>query len=481
MTIDFHGYPIDRCAVACVRVSTEVQAERYGPVRQRGDIEREAAERDLHLVHWVEEAISGTNQERAVDNQFFDLARQYPGLNFIFSHPNRVGRHVEVTVGIARTIHRLGGTMYIAGVGSIKERRSWSQFLTESVGAEQDYSNIRYNLATGQEDKARRGLWPHGVQPWGYLLERDSRGVATLPRPVPELAAAVRRLFDLGELQGDTLTLDVMRSEGWPAPTAAGWTRKSIHNLLTNPHYTGVKVFRGITVSFEPIISPEQFARVQARRSERRTHSSGHGTNPLLLTGHLRCSVCGASLVRDVDSSRYTRVDGSQVDYGGYVLYRCYKGKRGQECTNKRRWREHVLDELCWATLSDTLSQPALLAQVAAPPPAPEVVPTGGRMAELESAIDRAWRPFANGRPGYSEAMAERMAAPYTTELLKLQREQAARPLPVPPDYEARSAEFRALLLTQRTPDQQRQLLRALNVRFFIGLDGVEGMTLTIP
>ena len=102
-------------------------------------------------------------------------------------------------------------------------------------------------------------------------------------------------------------------------------------------------------------------------------------------------------------------------------------------------------------------------------------------MAELEAAIDRAWRPFADGRPGYGETMAERMAAPYVAELLKLQREQAARPIPAPPDFEARSAEFRALLLTQRTQDQRRQLLRALNVRFFIGLEGVEGLTLTIP
>lgn len=166
-----------------------------GTARQRGDIEREAVERGLHLFHWVEEAISGTNQERAVDNQFFDLARQYPGLNFIFSHPNRVGRHVEVTVGIARSIHRLGGTVYIAGVRSTKDRRSWSQFLTESVGAEQDHSNLIYNLANSQDDKARRNLWPHGPLPWGYRLEHNDKRASL--RPVPELVPAIRRVFEL--------------------------------------------------------------------------------------------------------------------------------------------------------------------------------------------------------------------------------------------------------------------------------------------
>ncbi|GGR00044.1 recombinase family protein [Deinococcus ruber] len=465
-------------AIGGIRVSTDQQVDKYGPDRQRADIHREAERAGLDVTDWVEEAISGADDERAFENRYYQLAREHAGLNVIFSHPNRVGRHVEVTVGIARRIHGLGGTVWIAGIGSLRDRRNWKEFLRDAVDAENDYTNLVYNLETGREDKARRGLWPHGSPPWGYELERNSSGIAQLPRIVSERAAVVRRVFDLGELYGETHVLRVMQSEGWPAPTARGWSRRAVSSLLNNHHYTGVKIFRGIRVEFEPIITSEQFQRVQARRSERRTHSSAKGLeeNKLLLTGHVRCAVCDGSLVRDVDVSR--RKDGT---HRRLVLYRCWRGKRPDGCKNKRRWKEDDLDKLAWAALTRTLTQPELLAQVVAPLPTPDEAQPLARLAELETAIERAWQPFAAGRPGYSEAMAERIAAPFIAELETLRREQRSRPEPVAPDFEARAGEFRQLLERSRSLASKRQLLHALNVRISVGPEGIEGLRIEIP
>ena len=468
--------------IGAVRVSTDQQTEKYGPDRQRQDVLREAERAGLHITQWVEEAISGSDQERAAENLYYGLARQHPGVNVVFSHPNRVGRHVEVTVGIARRIHKLGGTVWIAGIGSLRDRRNWKEFLRDAVSAEEDHTNLVYNLATGQEDKARRNLWPHGAPPWGYRLERNDRGVSLRPVPIPELVPAIRRLFEVGETLGETGGLAAMISEGWPAPTAAGWTLKTFHNLLTNSNYTGVRVFRGIPITYEAIITREQFASVQRAREERRTHGGSHGTYTLLLTRHVFCAECGVGLLRQVNQGRYVTASGERKKSAVQVRYQCWKARgRAKVCANTHPWPVPTLDALCWAALRDAVTDPVRLAQVAAPVatgPRPDLT---SRIADSEAAIERAWRPFADGRAGYSEAVAERLAAPHVAELGRLSAEAQAEPTVDSRDFHARAAEFRALLADTESPEEQRELLRALNVRFYVGPEGVRRIALEVP
>lgn len=140
-----------------------MQATQYGPDRQRDDIALEAARHDLEIISWQGDAISGTNHERAADNAYFTLARQQHGLNFIFSHPNRVGRHVEANAGIVCQLHALGATVWIAGLGTLRDKRNWGYYLRDSVDAELDHANIVDQLARGKRSKAAAGRWPHGL------------------------------------------------------------------------------------------------------------------------------------------------------------------------------------------------------------------------------------------------------------------------------------------------------------------------------
>ena len=279
-------------AIGGIRISTQGQSDGYGPDRQREGIQQEADRSGLELIDWVEETISGADHDRAAENRYFTLARQRAGLNFIFSHPNRVGRHVEVTVGIAREIQRLGGTVWIAGLGSLRDARNWKAFLRDSVESEVDWGNLVNQMQAGKRGKAIAGRWPHSQPPWGYVLARDARGRSTLPVP-GEHAPAVRRLFELSEKQGYVQTLRTMIAEGWPAPTPAGWSKSTVETLLSNPRYTGRAVFSGITLHWEPIIPPEQYERLTAARAIRRRESVPKG-HQLLWSGHLRCTVCGA-------------------------------------------------------------------------------------------------------------------------------------------------------------------------------------------
>ncbi len=168
-------------AIGGVRVSTQGQTDGHGPDRQREGIQQEADRNGLELIDWVEETISGADHDRAAENRYFTLARQRAGLNFIFSHPNRVGRHVKVTVGIAREIQRLGGTVWIAGLGNLRDARNWKAFLRDSVDSEVDWGNLVGQMAAGKRGRALAGRWPHGRPPWGTCWPGMTGGEAPCP------------------------------------------------------------------------------------------------------------------------------------------------------------------------------------------------------------------------------------------------------------------------------------------------------------
>jgi DNA invertase Pin-like site-specific DNA recombinase len=456
-------------AIGGIRVSTSDQTNGYGPDRQREGIQQEADRNGLELIDWVEETISGADHDRAAENRYFTLARQRAGLNFIFSHPNRVGRHVEVTVGIAREIQRLGGTVWIAGLGNLRDARNWKSFLHDSVDAENEYAGLVSQMQAGKRGKALAGRWPHGRPPWGYVLARDERGRSTVPVP-GEHAAAVRRVFELSQAQGYVSTLRTMQAEGWAAPTAAGWTKSTIEVLLTNARYTGKAVFAGVTLHFDPIIAPEVFEQLQAARTLRSRESAPKG-EILLWSGHLRCSVCGGALGRH-------RISGGGRSYMYYRCWRAAEKAPAATCTNGKRWPLLATDEAWWALLTETLSDPARLPGLLPPFVPPASAPPPARVSELEEAIGRAWQPFAAGK--VSSDVAERLAAPYVAELARLKQEYTPAPAPPPPDYTELSASLLQAARQAETFEERRSLLDALDVRLYVGPEGIERVSLRV-
>lgn len=468
--------PAPQCVVGGVRVSRDIQGHRYGPERQRHDIQAAVERTGLVLWHWVEESVSGADHDRAAENLYYELARKHHGLNFMFSHPNRVGRHVEVTVGIARHIHALGGTVWIAGLGNLRDERNWKYFLREAAEAEIDYSNVVGQLYKGKRDKAVAGRWPHGAPPWGYKLARDERGDSILPVIDPATASAVRRVWELAETMGQVELVKTMRAEGWPAPTPeTGWTVGKVANILHARRYLGFVIFAGVRVDFPALVSEEQWERVHSKRAQRRIASGPRATD-MLLAGHVRCAVCGAGIGRDSH-----KTGGKQ-----YVYYRCWRARRGEAlrqghtpCSNTRNWRPEELEGLCWDELVQSITTPERLAQIIAPEVVVQAEPPPLRIQELEEAITRAWEPFAQGL--VPQSVAERLAAPFKAELEALRAEY--RPSSPPPgrNLDAQAEQFRQALAGELTFDQRRRLLAALDVRFMVGSNGLERLSVSIP
>ncbi len=103
--------------------------------------------------------------------------------------------------------------------------------------------------------------------------------------------------------------------------------------------------------------------------------------------------------------------------------------------------------------------------------------PPPARVEELEAAIARAWEPYAAGKVG--EAVAERLAAPYVTELAALRAEYAT-PTPPTPDYAATAEGLRVALPGTVSEVDKRELLQALDVRLYLGGEAAH-FTLNVP
>lgn len=159
--------------------------------------------------------------------------------------------------------------------------------------------------------RAKRGLVNGGTIPLGYEIDPDRNGHL---RVIPEEAEIVRLIF-LTFLKEETLarTVKALNDSGIKIPIRVSRHRykssplfriDSVHHILRNKSYIGVRVFKSKSelqeakAAWEPIIDEDIFQRVQKLLQKNRYRKRSHGSNrhPYLLSGHLFCKKCGNRL-----------------------------------------------------------------------------------------------------------------------------------------------------------------------------------------
>ncbi|WP_162243067.1 recombinase family protein [Deinococcus sp. Leaf326] len=470
-------------------MSTAAQADRYGPERQRSDILGEADRAGLRITDWIEESVSGADEERGLENQYFALARDHPGLRVIWSHPNRVGRHVEVTVGIVRRLHKLGAVVHIAGIGNLRDRRNWREFIRDAVEAENDYSTIVYNLSAGKFAKAQRNMWPHGKQPFGYRLVRDERGRSTTLEPHPDDAPVYRTIVEMSLAgHGAQAIADHLNQLQVPnirpigvGRQSYGWGGTPVRTILSNPRYLGRMEYTGpdgqtTTVTYPPLITPEQWQAVQEGTADRLRQRSSRSDYPALFAGHLTCSSCGSTMSLEVD-----RPVGAQKRYARYVCHwhnkRKARAARGQPlCLGETRWRVTTLDEMGWRFLVYNLTQPEILLQLldVGDLPLPDY---SRRLEEIDAEMAKVLDMSV--RLGLPESVALLRLVPLQEERARLQAVEAPVPRVITPEDAATMAQgFAERLARFETFEERRSALRRWRVRLSVDMDGIAGIQL---
>ncbi len=190
----------------------------------------------------------------------------------------------------------------------------------QSVLAKNEYQTIRKRLVRGTIQSAKSGNWLGKKAPVGYKYNRETKRLE-----VSEDAPVIRRLFDL-YLEGMG-TKDIafrFAQEGVITTVGMKWTPAGVSRILSNIVYAGHSLYGKTTQkrvdgkretkktapeeqilvenTHEPIVSQEEWERVQQLKKERNSRPIALKLGKHTFSGLIRCGICGA--VHSFQSSR---------------------------------------------------------------------------------------------------------------------------------------------------------------------------------
>ncbi len=166
---------------------------------------------------------------------------------------------------------------------------------------------------------ARAGYWVWKA-PLGYMNQRTANGKASLAVD-PERAPLVKQCFELfacgGLRQSDILKR--LHSQGLRWPNGRPVSGQTLRKMLTNPVYAGwiANGFVGpepVKGHLEPLISQEEFDKVQARLAGKEPTQRRTDRPDFPLRAFVRCVECGRPLTAAWSTGRSKK----------YPYYRCH-------------------------------------------------------------------------------------------------------------------------------------------------------------
>ncbi len=173
----------------------------------------------------------------------------------------------------------------------------------------------------------------------GEVLGRPPYGYQVGPRRrlelVPEEAVVVRYIFRLylQELMGIRKIAGQLNSEEIPTRRGGRWSMVTVRDLLRNRVYLGTYTRFGVKVpgSHPPLVSPEDFRRVQERLQSRVVTERRRTVVPFLLSGLVYCARCGNRLIGVSRRQRWTTKDGEEHQ-AAYRYYQCESRTNQSAC-----------------------------------------------------------------------------------------------------------------------------------------------------
>lgn len=255
------------------------------------------------------------------------LVEAQPGAAYgvLFWSSARMARDVDDAQYIRSTLRRRGYALYYISdnIGNMGE---WTPLyeVVQDISNAKRLKEISAEAKRGHDLAIAAGLIPCGMPPIGYKLEsvvyrvdRDGRE-RTAPRWVidPETAPRVRQAFQ-------------MRLEGYGLLAINQACRlfadgRHVGRLLRCTTYRGDVTFgqRLLVDAVEPLVSREDWERVQAVAQARRAKHPRELAARYLLAGLAYCGLCGERMGGHLGHAKVPRRDGGQREYT-YHHYRC--------------------------------------------------------------------------------------------------------------------------------------------------------------
>lgn len=241
--------------------------------------------------------------------------------------------------------------------------------ILESVieGMAEYYSkNLSREVMKGLTENALNGRFCGGIPPLGYDIKNSYYVINEFESKAVSL---IYKRFLEGNSYG--MIIEELNECGYQTKRKALFTKNSLYEILRNEKYAGTFVYNRTEARDEitgkrskhkykqeneiirvenvlpAIVSKDDFQKVQDILNNRRRAYTNHAKEVYLLTGKIKCGICGGSYV----GSR--RANSIGVIYASYV---CNVRQRssGKRCCNSsisRNWLEDIVLEAVTATV----------------------------------------------------------------------------------------------------------------------------------
>lgn len=331
-----------------------------------------------NTMFFVDDGISGTSFERGGFQQMQKMVEEGKICRVIVKDLSRFGREMVEAGRLTQIVYPSLGVTYISLHENVNS--------TTGEGMEMlPFYNIFNEWYAAQTSKKIRAVWQSKAEngkrvsptvPFGYVKDLNDKEKWLIDEPAAEVVRKIYALCLAGrgplqiakQLEKENILVpsayyeSVGRTHAQKVPSDyCKWDQKTVVGILENRQYTGCAVnFKSTTVSYkvhkkihnakedyqiipnmqEPIISEEQWLRVQELRKHRRRPTATGRTS--LFSGLVYCADCGAKM-HFAAAKSLTR---------NQEHFRCsnYKSGRG-ECT-VHYIRDVVLEKIVFEAIS---------------------------------------------------------------------------------------------------------------------------------
>ena len=377
------------------RVSTAMQTDGYSLDAQKARMEAYADNNGYEIVGTYEDAgKSGKSIEGRLEfnRMMEDIKSGKDGVSFVLVFKlSRFGRNAADVLSTLQVMQDFGVNLICVedGIDSSKDAGKLMISVLSAV-AEIERENIRMQTMEGRIQKAREGKWNGGFAPYGYQLIDGKLQINE------EEAEAIRVIFDqyvhtdigangvakylenhgihkIQRQNGKNPLFDahlvrlILKNPVYCGKIAYGRRKtEKVHGTRNEYHLVEQDNYILVDGQHDAIIEEDVWQAAQVKlisQAKKYEHvNRGKDTKTHLLSGIVRCPICGAGMYGNKSIKR--KKDGTK--YKDFYYYGCKHRTmmRGNKCDYKKRIREELLDDAVAEVIVKLVGNPKFAAMM---------------------------------------------------------------------------------------------------------------------
>lgn len=373
----------------------------------------------IQVEEYIDEGVSGSILQRPGLSALREAVRTRKVDVIICYDPDRLSRNLAHQLLLVEEFERAGVRLEFVNFEWKDTPDGRLFYALRGAIAEYEREKIRERMLAGKEQKARRGLIPIGIHPYGYKLSPDGR-----LEVVESEAEVIRMIYDWFTSEDIGVNGVAARLTARGIPTKRGnskWARATVRQILRNPAYIGIWYYgrrdctgyainrklpdtkaqlkekpqeQWIPIPVPPIVDLEVWQRAQEKLKEARRLWSGWSKEEYLLSGIITCGDCGCSMHGAVKQKQ------SGERYRTYTCVRTTADELGRGCRPIKSILADLVEETVWKQVKSWLDDPSALTK--------ELI-QDSRREELDSElrkIDKLLEKIQRGRANIRQALA---------------------------------------------------------------------------